>query len=164
MINTRLRDELLKRYRADQAAARARSGRLPQIHRRNTAWFWSVVREHGWLSAHLVGKDGEEAAWLIVQNATDTTLQRACIRLLRKMRPTPARRQFLAYLTDALLVANGELQRYGTQYRDGTPCPVERPASLPRRRKQMNLSTVEEYHRVMTAYLGDAGSVALRRA
>jgi len=97
----------------------------------------------------MVGKEGEEAAWLLAQNSTDTILKQECLSQLSALPQTFERREFQAYLTDAILVEQNLPQRYGTQCKNGEPLPVEHPDLLQVRRKEMNLCTIEEYQTIM---------------
>ena len=58
-----------------------------------------------------------------------------------------------AYLTDRVLVADGKKQLYGTQFHDVKgkmePQPIEDEASVDKRRKEMGLSTLAEYRKII---------------
>ena len=60
----------------------------------------------------------------------------------------------LVYLTDRVLVARGEPQLYGTQFRSvqgGTaPAPIAEPARLDARRAEMGLGPFVDYLSMMT--------------
>jgi hypothetical protein len=113
--------------------------------------------EHGWPGRSLVGEDGAEAAWLIALHADhDVGFQRTCARKLEQAverGEAPARH--LAYLTDRLLVHEGQNQRYGTQVRattDGIESfPVEDPEGLDARRAEVGLEPMQEYLREAAA-------------
>src|SRR5262245_10057372 len=46
----------------------------------NTKWLKGLVEKHGWPTNTLVGKDGANAAWLLVQHADqDPKFQRCCL-------------------------------------------------------------------------------------
>jgi Sulfotransferase family len=118
-----LRAELLRRRDRDQAARTAFAGapgdkaRIIAMDDANTAWLRTVVDRVGWPGRTLVGSDGAHAAWIIAQHADrHPAFQRRCLKLLEcavaRGEAWPAD---LAYLTDRLLLARGELQVYGTQ-------------------------------------------------
>jgi hypothetical protein len=89
----------------------------------NLTWLRSVVAEIGWPGRSMVGPDGADAAWLLAQRAyLDHVFQRQCLDLLSRAaeagEATPAQ---VAYLTDRVLLAEGQQQEYGTELvgRDG---------------------------------------------
>lgn len=85
--NPALRQELLKRAEQDQTIRNeliskgvaqpdpSAMSRMQAIDASNTEWMRSIIRQHGWPGPELVGKDGTEAAFLLVQHA-DLPLQK----------------------------------------------------------------------------------------
>lgn len=175
-----LRRELLKRREVDQRARRAyllylkkvgtggnaeagqadrdtfrRKAEAAQaIDRENTAWMKQVVAEHGWPTRSMVGEDGANAAWLLVQHAdADPAFQRECLDLMSKLSADDVNAMNVAYLTDRVLLAEGHKQRYGTQFAtvDGKqrPRPLEDPKNVDRRRAEVGLGTLAEYEQLM---------------
>ena len=110
----RVRDKLLKAgqlsagYNPDMAA----------VHSRNAARLREIIALHGWPTRTLVGVDGEEAAWLVLQHAIgDPSLQRAAVPLLEQaVDQSEAPAWQLAYLTDRIAFFEGRPQCYGTQF------------------------------------------------
>jgi uncharacterized protein DUF6624 len=110
----RVRDKLLKAgqlsagYNPDMAA----------VHSRNAARLREIIALHGWPTRTLVGVDGEEAAWLVLQHAIgDPALQRAAVPLLEQaVDQSEAPAWQLAYLTDRIAFFEGRPQCYGTQF------------------------------------------------
>ncbi len=124
-----LRAELIRMAREDGETREEllRGGRLPKfgyaeemrrVHERNNARMREIVERYGWPGRGLVGEDGCEAAWLIVQHAVlEPDFQRRCLPLLeRAVAAGEAPGWQLAYLTDRVLMFKGEKQIYGTQY------------------------------------------------
>ena len=123
-----LRAELVRLGAEDQAA---REGFGPAMARNDTSYAWGLMRsdsartrrlreivsEHGWPTPQLVGKEGVNAAWLILQHTPDTAFRR---RLMPRLDSAAARgelpAQDLATMTDRLLVESGKPQRYGTSF------------------------------------------------
>lgn len=123
--------------------------RLNDIDIENTAWMKAVIKEHGWPTADMVGKDGAAAAWLLVQHADeDTAFQRQCLDTMTQLPKNAVSQQDLAYLTDRVLLAEGKTQLYGTQFTkvDGklTLRPVEDESQLDSRRSAMGLPPMAE--------------------
>ncbi|MFJ8677533.1 DUF6624 domain-containing protein [Streptomyces sp. NPDC093589] len=156
MIRADLSDELHRRADTDRRARNRwiETGEfegLAQIDADNTAWMKTVIAKHGWPGAALVGDQGAEDAWLLVQHADrDPEFQSQALQQLKSAvdaGDAPARH--LAYLTDRVLVAAGKRQLYGTQYADDgdslRPQPVRDPEGLDERRAAMGLDTAAAY-------------------
>ncbi len=90
--------------------------KMDSVFNRNTAALKKILQRYGWPGIDLVGREGAEAAFLIVQHSTDTLFQRACLPLLRTAcEHGQASGDNLALLTDRVLVRDGRPQLYGTQ-------------------------------------------------
>jgi hypothetical protein len=175
--NEQLRQELLRRLRADQDARKAllredpAAGkkdspavkRLSEIDRENTERMKEVVKQHGWPGKSLVGTDGAQAAWLLVQHADhDRLFQKRCLDLLKvAVEKGEATGEQLAYLTDRVRVGEKKPQVYGTQlqWADGRLRlqPIEDEANVDRRRKAVGLPPLADYLRVAEGALKQSG-------
>jgi hypothetical protein len=158
-----LRDELLARMAKDVAAREAvertdfrDAGSLAQlraVEADNTARMKALVAAGGWPTRSRVGERGAEAAWLLVQHAdADPAFQKQCLALLQRAHAAgEAAARHVAYLTDRVLVSEGKLQRYGTQFHrpEGAPVPrpMEEPAQVDARRASMGLGTLADHTR-----------------
>ena len=116
-----------------------------------------IIDEHGWPTLDLVGKEGEDAAWLIAQHADlDPKFQQQALELLRDaVEAGQASPGNLAYLEDRVAVANGLPQMYGTQIRCGRKgpvpaTPIEDGAGVEDRRAQAGLEPLSDYLDQMT--------------
>jgi hypothetical protein len=183
-----LRSELLDRTKTDQevrkaavqwmkdhgadgagaAAARSKeekaeweklTARMKAVDEDNTTWLKGVVEQHGWPTYTLVGKDGANAAWLLVQHAdADPKFQRRCLDLMAKLPKDEVSQSNLAYLTDRVLLAQGKKQRYGTQvtFADGKwkPRPVADEANVDQRRAEVGLPPLADYIKLIEQQYG----------
>jgi hypothetical protein len=169
-----LHDELLRRRAIDQDARRAlmklfsRSkdgvlresemapddrttlAHLKNVDHDNTRWLRDIVEEEGWPTLTLVGDDGASAAWLLIQHADhDPSFQRTCLDLMKALPPQETAPQHIAYLTDRVLLAEGQNQVYGTQMEiaNGTHQPrnLRDPATVDQRRAEVGLGSIAEY-------------------
>ena len=125
----------------------------------NTKWLAGVVEQHGWPTYTSVGKDGANAAWLLVQHAdADPKFQRRCLDLMAKLPKGEVSQSDLAYLTDRVLLAEGKKQRYGTQFifADGKwkPRPLEDEANVDKRRAEAGLPPLAEYIKLIEKQYG----------
>lgn len=87
---------------------------MAEVHNRNARALEAIITEHGWPGRALVGEDGSEAAWRIVQHAGLPEFQRRCLPLLSDAAASgdidPA------FLEDRICALEGRPQRYGTQF------------------------------------------------
>ncbi|HEX5053242.1 MAG TPA: DUF6624 domain-containing protein [Planctomycetota bacterium] len=175
-----LAKELLERQARDQAMRTQDLGAMDQERRRrafdeweavdheNTARMMQIVRDHGWPTYAMVGKQAADAAFLLVQHADhEPAFQQRC---LPELRAAAARgegsKSGVAYLTDRVRVKQGRPQLYGTQYQavtddhgsvladaDGKlqylPPIVEDVEGLDARRASMDLDAWAGYDRRM---------------
>jgi uncharacterized protein (TIGR03067 family) len=178
----KLREELLNRMKEDQAgrvklielakkhggppagAAKAEwdavATALGKVDEANTAWLKGVVDKHGWPGHALVGTDGAQAAFLLVQHADrDREFQKKCLPLLAAaVERKDAQPSHLAYLTDRVRLADGEKQVYGTQLRQTggelKPAPIEDEANVDARRKAVGLPPLADYLKMVRSNQG----------
>lgn len=154
MANPDLYAELMKRMKSDQEARLAEPPNVFQmmlIDWDNTTWMKQVIEKHGWPGRALVGRDGAQAAWLLVQHADhDPVFQRRCLDLLTQAyEKSEASADQVAYLTDRVLLAEGKSQIYGTQFHtvngELEPLPIENKAEVDQRRAAMGLEPLAVY-------------------
>jgi hypothetical protein len=125
--------------------------RMEAVHVANARRLKEIVAAHGWPGHALVGDDGAEAAWRILQHAIgDPPFQRSTLDLLRdavSRGDAPAWQA--AYLEDRICMFEGRLQVYGTQYQvdvDGYTRRWEtaEPERLDERRRAVGLEPAAE--------------------
>ena len=115
-----------------------------------------IVSQYGWPGRSLVGADGAEAAWLLVQHAPSPFMKH-CLPLLEDaVEAGESEARHYAYLYDRVQVKDGNLQRYGTQYKFTQEGVLERepladPESVDERRVSLGLPTMEEYEAILRA-------------
>jgi hypothetical protein len=167
VTNLTLRKELLAMVQQDQDIRnelvksgvdhpkREISERMDAIDSRNTAKMKRIVKQYNWPRAELVGWDGTEAAFLVVQHSSHS-FQKALLPLMQKEYGTghlsgPNYALFL----DRVLVEDGRPQVYGSRAkgfnRDGEPIlyPIEDEANVDKRRAEVGLSSLAEYREMM---------------
>ncbi|MYE35049.1 MAG: hypothetical protein F4X23_09385 [Gemmatimonadales bacterium] len=161
-MNETLRDELLEMARRDRQvrAELVASGelfdvgyepRMARVHERNARRLRRIIESVGWPGTDLVGLDGAEAAWLILQHAiAEPDLQRHALPLLQAAaREGTASPGQAAMLEDRIRFFEGRPQRYGTQFdwdAEGnlSPGDVEEPQRLDERRRAIELPPLAE--------------------
>jgi hypothetical protein len=166
-----LRAELLRRAEQDQAArgeAEADWELVGSVDADNVAWLKDVVAEVGWPGRSLVGEDGAGAAWLLAQHADrDPAFQRRCLDLMSEATERgEASLTSLAYLTDRVLLAEGQPQEYGTQMTGGkegwVPRRLRDPEHVDERRAAVSLGPVAEYIAEIERAYGPANAMRIK--
>jgi hypothetical protein len=154
-LDEELRAELLRRTEKDQIARKALdTDAMLAADGENLPWLRGVIASRGWPGASLVGTDGAFAAWLLAQHMdADPAFQRECLDLMTAaVEAGEATVRELAYLTDRVLLAEGQPQVYGTQVtrEDGQVLPrdVRDPDRLDERRAAVGLGPFAEYARL----------------
>lgn len=131
------------------------NAKMETVHLRNAARLEELMAENGgaWLGRKLVGEDGAEAAWLIVQHAISRPdLQRKMLPVLQaaaEQGEVPHAQ--VAYLQDRILYYEGRPQIYGTQFdwreRDAmSPGEIFEPEKIDERRAAAGLSVPYTEH------------------
>lgn len=129
---------------------------IDAIDLETTARMKEVVAKHGWPGKSLVGKDGAHAAWLLVQHSRDVAFQELCLEKLElAVAQGEAQAVEHAYLSDRIAVATGKPQRWGTQFHDDTPYPIEDEAHVDERRKAIGLPSLADYQKFLRATRDD---------
>jgi hypothetical protein len=167
--NSDLRRELLQRVEQDQAIRnelirkgadhpdRSILARMKAIDASNTRRMRIIVRKYGWPSPTLVGRDGTEAAFLLVQHA-DLAFQKQMLPLVTKAyKQGELSGQSYALLLDRVLVGEGKPQVYGTQAKrfeewvGSQPVlePIEDEGNVDKRRAEVGLSPLSEYRELL---------------
>ena len=164
-----LRDELLARVDRDQTVRQSldrqqQQGQRPDsldiarviaVDTANTAWLKRIVAEHGWPGRSLVGDDGANAAFLLVQHADlDTAFQASVLpQLERAYAAGDAAGPQVALLTDRIAVARGQPQVYGSQAEivGGRVVlkPIADSAGVDARRSRVGLPPLAAYVRLL---------------
>jgi hypothetical protein len=169
-LDAELRAELLHRVERDQAARQGIAGgaeataaafkAMAEVDGENLPWLKQVVADTGWPGESIVGRDGAHAAWLLVQHAdSDPAFQRRCLDLLTTATERgDATKSQVAYLTDRVLLHEGQPQEFGTQTiaRQGQWAPrrLRNPDGVDERRAAMSLGPLADYLAVIAKHYG----------
>jgi len=114
---------------------------IQRLSAENVQTLVAMVPSDGWFSSTVYGEDAATGAFLVVQHA-DTALQKRFLPAIEAMAERgEASRSFYALMYDRIAVAEGRLQRYGTQMQcvNGRmqPFPTEDTDQLEARRAPM---------------------------
>lgn len=125
----------------------------------NLGFVEGVVAAHGWPTLALVGADGVDAVWAIVQHANPEVQERMLPLVEAAYEAGEVEGQQYALLLDRVLKGRGEPQIYGSQpdvAADGTfsiPETVD-DATLDARRAEVGLPPIAEYMATLAEVYG----------
>jgi len=143
----RVREELAK----EGVLGEGYEPRMEAVHQRNAGRLHAIVEEHGWPGRSLVGNDGAEAAWRVLQHAIGRPdLVRRYLPLLQAAAAVGEIPDWQpAYVLDRIRFFEGNPQVYGTQYdwdEEGFSrlWPVEDPEHVNEKRKSVGLPPLAE--------------------
>jgi hypothetical protein len=150
-------DQRLRAEWAERPTDRRLRRRVTEADGESTERLRHIVGEFGWPGVSMVGEDGAQAAWLLLQHSSDDAFMRECLELLREaVRLEESPPWQLAYLEDRVRLQDGREQLYGTQFWSPTggrplePWPIEDPQGLDLRRLSVGLGPFDEYQRQMS--------------
>ena len=131
--------------------------RMAAVDARNTTRLRAVVEQHGWPGSALVGVDGAESAFLVLQHATHPVQKELFPLVEAGYRAGTVSGQSYALLLDRILVGDGRPQVYGSQARpveewiDGEPAlePIEDEQNVDVRRAEVGLPPLAEYRELL---------------
>lgn len=167
--NPALSRDLIKRVEQDQAIRNeliskgiehpneSTLARMQSIDASNTKRMRAIIRKYGWPGPELVGQDGTEAAFLLVQHA-DLAFQKEVLPLVEKAyKSGKLSGPSYALLLDRVLVGSGKPQVYGTQAkrieewsgREPVLQPIKDEANVDKRRAEVGLSPLSEYRELL---------------
>ena len=111
----------------------------------------SLIRVHGWPRQNFVGQEQTRAAALALVYSELPIQKKYLSEIEKAVEYNEIEGRYFAIITDKILVADGEKQRYGTQYvyKDSTDsyeiAPIENETDLDKRRFELGMESMEEY-------------------
>ena len=132
--------------------------RQQAVDRLNQEHLKKIIDRNGWPTRYLVGEDGVNAAFLIIQHA-DSAFQREMYPVLEEsFENGDLTGSQYALITDRVLVNAGKKQRYGTQAQIAhgkiVLDAIENPEGVNDRRALLGLQTLSEYIRELEDMYG----------
>lgn len=159
-----LRNELLRMSQLDQMARMAAikqglkdSKSESAIDAENLKNLKRIFEKHGFPTPEMVGYDGMNAAWLLLQHADeDPAWQRKWLGAIERLfKRNELDAQGYALFVDRVRVNEGRKQIYGSQFKDVAGRRVRRPtvdpARLDERRKAIGLIPENDYECMLSA-------------
>jgi hypothetical protein len=131
---------------ADGSLFSAYHPRMAALHRQHAQRLLAILETQGWPTTSVVGEDGAEAAWLIVQHAIGSAavMRQGLAFLSAAAERGEAEWWRVAQLDDRIRVLEGRPQRYGTQHDwddrgELSPQPIEDATGVHARRDAVGL-------------------------
>ncbi|EON74849.1 hypothetical protein ADIS_4681 [Lunatimonas lonarensis] len=124
---------------------------MEALHISNAEKLNEIIESIGFPTVEKVGKEANEAAWLIIQHAiSQPEFMKKCLVLMQmEVKQTLHELRQKAYLSDRIAVFEGKPQQYGTQFdwdEDGllSPSPFDDLEEVNERRWYIGLNSLEE--------------------
>ncbi|MFA7609815.1 MAG: DUF6624 domain-containing protein, partial [Bacteroidales bacterium] len=117
-----------------------------------------ILKEYGWPSTELVGEQGVNTIFLIIQHANAKARNNYSKLLKKAARKDISQRPNYAYLIDKIKMDKGKKQIYGTQlkYVEEKKCfelfPIKNIKNVDKRREKMFLPNLDEYLKLIEEY------------
>jgi len=162
VYNKKLRDELLKLAGKTETLIYngvekdipndAFNKRVDEARSVNNARLCKILKEFGWPTATLVGKDGVAATLFLVRNSRSLDLQTDLLPvIIAAVKQGEAAKSDVAELVDRMRVSAGMKQLFGTQVKfvNGflVLTPIEAEAQVDDRRKQFGMTPLADHLR-----------------
>ena len=129
---------------------------MKELHNDNALVLNDIINIIGYPTIDKVGKEANEAAWLVIQHSIgQPSFMKKCAKLLEKeVSESKADPRSLAYLKDRIAVFEGKPQLFGTQFdwdknRNLSPIMFDDLTKVNERRKSIGLNTLEEQTEIM---------------
>jgi VWFA-related protein len=126
--------------------------RVGEVRDRNNARLCQILKEFGWPSSALVGKDGMGALFYLIRNSRQSDLQLALLpAVIASVKQGDGEKGQVADLVDRIRVDSGMKQLFGTQVKFSNGflvlAPIEDEAHVDDRRKQFGMSPMADHLR-----------------
>ncbi len=132
-----------------KAASSAVGADLMQVDQETLAELLKMVPAEGWFRRSLYGEEAVTGAFNIIQHAGSEVQRRFLPVLGRLVAEDEVKPGAYAMMWDRLALADGQMQRYGTQMRcvsgRWVPAPIKAPDGLDARRAEVKLKPVRDY-------------------
>ncbi|WP_339716832.1 DUF6624 domain-containing protein [Cyclobacterium amurskyense] len=129
---------------------------MAEIHNKNTKTLNEIINKIGYPTLDKVGKEANEATWLIIQHSIgQPNFMKKCVKLLEiAIHQNKANSKNLAYLTDRIAVFENKPQLYGTQFDwdesgELSPNTFDDLKKVNQRRKSIGLNSIEEQTKII---------------
>lgn len=145
-------DEVEKKYGRDSKEIKALWKSISEKDSINTQKVTKILDEYGWVGPDVVGGEGSQAIFLVIQHADIGIQQKYLPKMREAVKNRKASPSALALLEDRVALRTGKKQIYGSQigrFPDGKyyVSPLEDPDNVDKRRADVGLSPLADYVR-----------------
>lgn len=148
----KLRNELIKK----EELSNGYNEEMEALHNANAKELSQIIDDIGYPTIDKVGKEANEAAWLIIQHSIGQPefMKKSAEMLKKAVQENKADPISLAYLADRIAVFEGKEQLYGTQFDwdingEMSPNQIDNIEKVNLRRKTLGLNSLEEQTVIM---------------
>ncbi len=149
LLAIRDRDQLVRRKWLANREDKAVEAEVESVDKENLVEIEKIIAEHGYPGKSLVGEKAAGAAWTVIQHNDPATQKKYLEVMNRAVESGDLNGALVATTVDRILVAEGKLQTYGTQFHEVNgemvPFPIEDEAHVDERRAKVGLQTLAEY-------------------
>jgi len=145
-------DEIEKKYGLESDKLKVLWDLISKTDLQNQIKIKEILDNRGWLGSRIVGQQGNNTLFLVIQHATNIETQLNYLPMLREaVKLGNAKASDLAFLEDRIAIGQGKRQIYGSQIgRDAETgeyyiSPLINPESVNERRAEVGLGTIEKY-------------------
>jgi hypothetical protein len=143
-------EEIEKKYGRDSKELKAHWALIIKNDSVNLAKVTAILDKYGWLGADVVGNEGNQALFLVIQHAEINTQQKYLPMMQDAVKKGNASASSLALLEDRIALRTGKRQIYGSQIgmdEEGKPyvMPLEDPDNVDKRRSEVGLRPLADY-------------------
>jgi hypothetical protein len=124
---------------------------IKEIDDGHTEKLKQIISKYGWPTISMIGYDGVDAFWLLLQHSPDASFQRNMLpHVEAAFNNGELNSQNYALFVDRVLVRDGKAQKYGTQIKEvinNTPIlyPIENQSNVNELRASIGLFNLEDY-------------------
>jgi len=145
-----LEEEEVKKYGFNSKEVKARWKIINHKDSINLLKVTILLDSHGWLGANLVGAQGNQALFLVIQHSPLKTQEKYLPMMKEAVKNGSAQGENLALLEDRVAIRQGKKQIYGSQVMIDTDgsyflAPLEDPDNVDKRRGTVGLQPLANY-------------------
>jgi hypothetical protein len=128
---------------------------IKEIDDGHTEKLKQIISKYGWPTISMIGYDGVDAFWLLLQHSPDANFQRDMLpHVEAAFNDGELNSQNYAMFVDRVLVRDGKAQKYGTQIKEvtnNTPIlySIENSSNINELRASIGLFNLEDYLQIV---------------
>ena len=144
-------EDVLKKFGNNSPEMRDLWKIIEQKDAENLAKVTAILDTRGWLGADLVGSDGNNTLFLVIQHSDLKTQEKYLPMMRAAVKEKKARPEDLALLEDRVALGEGRRQTYGSQLRTNPKTgknelsPLDDPDHVDQRRASVGLGLLADY-------------------